>query len=288
LPFDFKIIEETRSDWGVDPMWNTVILLPPKSYSKENLDKLFRFYSRKHPDKKDRLHVEVFTDERNLPPEGIIERYRERPLYPESRVSAYDAIFVRERDMYFLGGEINEWYFYSPDLNNPNETKTVSLKGGRRYRPREVLETWEFLIQKNNIRVQAYNLKHIDPHGVYYAFEYLDERYGEWYGIFTFQQPDQVPIPRRHIRSVSEQVSFIFMGWMYAVTTDGGQTWSLWDAEYDLPMWHGRDYDFIKDVKIEPDGSGIMKVGPLFHHAREVDELYTKDYGQTWSVYLTR
>ena len=202
---------------------------------------------------------------------------------PEFRRGLNDAFFVRERDQYFSGGGCNEWYYYSPNLNNPNETITVSLKGGRQFGPKEVLETKEISKAGIKVRITAYNLRHIDPQGTYYMFEYFNEKSREWNGIFTFQQPEQVEIPLEHVRIENSQLAYIFMGGLYSVTTDGGHTWSFWDAEEDLPIGEARIHDLIQEVQIEANGSGLMKLSRTYGQRTGKAELYTIDYGHHWS-----
>jgi hypothetical protein len=67
------------------------------------------------------------------------------------------------------------------------------------------------------------------------------------------------------------------MGNKFAVTTDGGMTWSVWDAVKNLP-----DCADIKDVQIEPSGDGIMQL--LSFTKQKVPVLRSKDFGKSWGV----
>jgi hypothetical protein len=48
------------------------------------------------------------------------------------------------------------------------------------------------------------------------------------------RQDDDPKIPVDQVRYVGD-IGYVFMGFMYAVTTDAGKTWSVWSAEKDLP-----------------------------------------------------
>ena len=87
-------------------------------------------------------------------------------------------------------------------------------------------ERWETTSGALTIRVTAYGEVNagLDA-GEYYVFESKRIGLNEWHQIMTFRHDDPVPIPHEQIRFVDDQVSYVFMGWMYAVTTDRGSTW---------------------------------------------------------------
>ena len=75
------------------------------------------------------------------------------------------------------------------------------------------------------------------------------------------------------------------MGWTYAVTTDGANTWSVWDALRDLPGCAEREeenYGYIERVSISNDGAGVMYLNPI--RWKEVTQLRTQDWGKHWSI----
>ena len=119
--------------------------------------------------------------------------------------------------------------------------------------------------------------------GAYYVFRSAPVGSDTWHDIMTFRHDDPNPIPRDQVRFVNERVGFVFMGWMYAVTTDTGATWTVWDSSRDLPKWQCCNYRLVKDVKLEPDGTGIMTLNVIPDRG-EVPVLRTKDFGRHWSV----
>ena len=70
----------------------------------------------------------------------------------------------------------------------------------------------------------------------------------------------------------------------YAVTTDSGRTWSIWDAQKDLAYRQHNLWPSIKEVHLQTDGARKMTLPPLSDQARERPPLYTTDYGRHWSV----
>jgi hypothetical protein len=119
--------------------------------------------------------------------------------------------------------------------------------------------------------------------GADYVFESTAIGTNRWRRIMVFRHDDAVQIPTRQIRFLSdEKIAYIFMSWMYAVTTDGGNSWSVWDARSDLPGWQCCNYGLIRDVVIQSDGSGMMLCNPISGRSGEVPKLATVDFGRTW------
>ncbi len=119
--------------------------------------------------------------------------------------------------------------------------------------------------------------------GAYYVFRSAPVESNVWRDIMTFRHDDPNPIPRDQVRFLNERVAFVFMGWMYAVTTDAGVTWTVWDSSRDLPKWQCCNYRLVKDVKLEPDGTGTMTLNVIPDRG-EVPVLHTKDFGRHWSI----
>lgn len=145
-----------------------------------------------------------------------------------------------------------------------------------------VLERWETTNKTFKVRVTAYGEQDWipAPAGAYYVFESATADSDQWKEIMIFKHDDPVKIPREQVRFVNDQIGYVFMVWMYAVTTDGGRTWFTWDAIKDLPQWG--DHPPIKELHIAADGSGAMRFAP-FNDKHPVPELHTQDYGQHWS-----
>lgn len=142
--FEFDVKMESKTQGATAAHWKIIIILPKESYSRENLERLFRFYSLKYSNKKEWLQVIVYTDIKNLvdpeTPGYIPSHPRDEEVLPERtpsgterRFASFDAIFWRQSDIPNQGEE-NEWYTYSPNLDKPNELKTIVMKGRDPYK----------------------------------------------------------------------------------------------------------------------------------------------------------
>jgi len=132
-------------------------------------------------------------------------------------------------------------------------------------------------------RVEAYDERNTFVGGAYYDFRSAPISSENWQTIMTFRHDDPVPIPRKNVRFVNEEVAYAFMGWKYVITTDSGKTWSLWNAEKDLARWQCCNYQLIKDVEVKRNGSGKMIMEPIPGRRGELPELHTTDFGRHWT-----
>ncbi|NOT58764.1 MAG: hypothetical protein HOP19_00925 [Acidobacteria bacterium] len=149
--------------------------------------------------------------------------------------------------------------------------------------PGERVEVYDTANHSFRIRVSRYAERNggLVP-GAYYVFQSAPLNSEKWRDIMTFRHDDPNPIPRDQIRFVNDNVGYVFMGWMYAVTTDGGASWAVWDAQQDLPKWQCCNYRLIGDVKLAADGLGTMTLNPIPERSGEVPQLYTRDYSRHW------
>jgi hypothetical protein len=150
-------------------------------------------------------------------------------------------------------------------------------------RSERILEKWEVKTKTSRIQVTAYGEDNNVVPGAYYVFEAVNSSNNS-IKIMTFRHDDPISIPRENIRLVSENTVYIFMGWKYAVSTDGGVTWSVWDGEKNLRGWRCCNYSLIENVEITPDGKGKMYIDVTSPTRSEIPVLYTKDYGKTWCL----
>ena len=149
-----------------------------------------------------------------------------------------------------------------------------------------IIETWETGNGVFKVRVTAYEERNIfpSPSGAHYMYESTAIGSENWRQFMTFRHDDPIPIPREQIRFASSQVGYVFVGWMYAVTTDSGSNWSVWNAKEDLLNWQCCNYKLIQDVHLKNDGIGMMRLNPITQRRGEVPELHTVNYGQHWEV----
>jgi photosystem II stability/assembly factor-like uncharacterized protein len=93
---------------------------------------------------------------------------------------------------------------------------------------------------------------------------------------------DDRPIPKDQVQFINNQIGYVYMNSFYAVTTNGGQTWSVWNAVEALPGWN-KSYLYIQDVDISPSGKGTLKLLP-FTSGQAGPTLHTDNHGQQWSL----
>ena len=147
-----------------------------------------------------------------------------------------------------------------------------------------VTESWETSGQTFQVRIDMCPEKNAMVGGAYYVFRSAPKGSDSWHDVMTFRHDDHVAIPQDNVQFLNDQTGFVFMGWMYAVTTDAGKNWSVWDAGRDLPNWRCCNYGLISDVQLNADGTGTMSLNPIRDRRGEVPLLHTKDFGCHWSV----
>lgn len=155
---------------------------------------------------------------------------------------------------------------------------------GKQSQRRNLVDTLETSNEAFRIRVNVYDEKNpIWLTKYYYVFESAAIKSSEWREIMTVNHDDNIPIPRDNIKFLTEQIGYVSMANKFAVTITGGNYWSVWDTEENLPDCERCNRASINEVQITPDGSGIMKLAP---RSNKVDmiELYTKDFGQHWNT----
>lgn len=118
--------------------------------------------------------------------------------------------------------------------------------------------------------------------GQYYRFESLPQDGKDWVMAMQFRHDDPVPIPKQNVKFLTPETAFVFMGWRYSVTTDGGKNWHLWSAETDLTGWKCCNYGLINAVELSQSGKGKMTLSPIQGRAGEVPRLFTSDFGRHW------
>ena len=287
LGFPFEIVSEEPGCCFGPPTWQAFIEIPKAYYSKENLDRLFRFFSLRHPNMQERLYVKVYAGkltpgwELRKDPISVpwIPMDRNEP-HQEPDVVRWDATFDRAGDGFGLPGR-NEYYSYRPDLVNDAENLVI-LKGTLIHRPKKIVETWKTSNGNIKVRVLAYYLEGVDPAGVYYTFQSYDPNWSEWQPIMTFRQDQSIRIPADSVVFLTNTTAYVMMGSMYAATTDSGANWSVWDAERDFEMGRWCEHWLIGHVEIAANGNGTMKLSPSAQLS-ETSLLHTSDFGRNWN-----
>jgi hypothetical protein len=145
------------------------------------------------------------------------------------------------------------------------------------------IDSWVTSNKTFQVRIDQHSERfQIPVAGAYYVFRSAPAGSDRWIEVMTFRHDDPVAIPKTQVRFLNERIGYVFMGWSYSVTTDGGASWRSWSADKDLPNWQCCNYGLIKDVRLEENGKGVMIFNPIPQRSGEVPYLQTNDYGQQW------
>lgn len=147
-----------------------------------------------------------------------------------------------------------------------------------------VIDRWEVSNHEFKLCVTAYRERAIFTPGAFYVFQWAERDSDNWHEILTVQTDEPIPIPREKVRFVNDRIAYLFMSRYYAVTTDSGRTWNIWDAEQQLPYRQHNLWPSVKEVHLQTDGVGKMSLPPLVDQGEEVPLLHTTDYGRHWNV----
>jgi hypothetical protein len=147
----------------------------------------------------------------------------------------------------------------------------------------ERLEAWETAKGNFKIRVSQYAEKNpVFLTHFFFVFESATVGSGGWFEFMTVKNDSSIPVPREQIRFVSDEIAYVFMNEKYAVTTDLGRTWTVWEA---IPrnLSQLQSAANIRDVQINVDGTGNMHLGSLLNGQITSLTVSTKDYGHHWN-----
>lgn len=145
------------------------------------------------------------------------------------------------------------------------------------HRSREVFDTVQITNGRFGIRVKAYKTGGYMVGG-YYVFESRAPQ-GSWNKFMSFRHDDRILIPHDHVRFIDDSKAFVFLGWKYAVTTDSGKTWNVWEPDNNQSGWRRCAYDYLIAATVNRDGSGVLS---LNSRCAPPSRLRTTDYGRHW------
>lgn len=303
-PPDFPFIMENEKA--------SVIFIEPEYYNQKNIHRLFLWHYKKGLNTRNASTIMLFTDKRLLDAYHIASlkkytdwSYREplpigsnpspspSPWY-SSRLHYYDAnyfIVPSESSIDPNKGEdrssrgYNVEYSFAPDLIKPNEIKKVVLRGATWREGKYNIETHEFPWAPGKITLEAYDIYNVEPKGRYYTFT-VPRMIGDYRStsiVFNILPDKPVEFNRKLVQIFNDRIAYVYLGWMYSVTLDGGRTWHLWDGERKLPEWECCDPGLIQEVSISDQGTGIMTLRPDPKKPESLIRLKTSDFGQHWA-----
>lgn len=297
--FPFTVITESGS----------IVFIAPEYFNQKNLHDFFLWRYRDGLRKRSAPTVKIFTErellnayleERKTPWRGVdTPREFRKPAPPpppalmKSRKTYFDAEFSIVPSESSIdpnkGDDIssrgyNVTYSFAPDLNQPHIRKEVVLRGATWRQGKYNIETQEFPWQAGTIKLTAYDIYNVEPSGRYHTFT-VPRKIGDYETtsiVFNILLKEAVPLTTNRVKIFNDQIAYVYLGWIYSVTLDGGRSWHLWDAERNLPEWNCCDADLIKDISISEQGDGVMIILPDSRKPESLLYLRTRDFGQHW------
>lgn len=137
------------------------------------------------------------------------------------------------------------------------------------------------------MRISAYREALAIPPGVYFVFQSAPIKTEEWRKIMTVTGDEGIPVDPTHLRFVGPEIGYGFMSNFYAVTTDAGMNWTIWDGVKHIPVEYYEQHNlspYIEDIELHPDGTGKMRMHKSFSKRDRGPDLVTKDYGVNWYI----
>jgi len=157
------------------------------------------------------------------------------------------------------------------------------ISGACVWRGNTALETWQFDAARATVRVQKFDEEPVMILPQYvFVLQASDTRPDHWREIMSWRVNDPIPIQRKQVKRLDRNVVYAFGNWLYAVTTDGGVSWSRWDGKR-----HFRKSTFvlIKSVTMRSNGEGTMRVSYKPDPNTFAEQwLATDDFGQHWTT----
>jgi hypothetical protein len=158
---------------------------------------------------------------------------------------------------------------------------TALLAFGCSPQEKPVLDRWQTGNAVFEIRVTEYEEKHFPLSKFCYVFEANRRGSTDWREILTVRTDDDIEIPRKQVRFLNDRAAYVFMTNKYAITTNGGDSWSVWEADKATANVNYPGQAFIEDVNVNLDGSGTL-VLVLHLNPKQVKKLHTEDFGHSW------
>jgi hypothetical protein len=152
------------------------------------------------------------------------------------------------------------------------------------HRSRTASDAWETHDGSMRLRIARYDeINPISGPGFYYVLESMPQGSHAWKEAMVERMIHDIPIPRDQLQFLGEGKACFYVHHVFAATTDGGATWAVWDALAEAKragFFTGGV--FIKEVKVGPDGKGVIALVPRSVLAPPIPDALTTDYGMHW------
>jgi hypothetical protein len=145
----------------------------------------------------------------------------------------------------------------------------------------KLYDSFTFNDDNISIRINAlYDYSQLVTGGLF-QFEYKEENKNTWKKLLEFRFDDPINIPKDIIKKIDHNKYYFYIGWIYAVSVDGGNNWIKTNILDIIPKKEQINYKLIKDVYIFDNGIGTMELDPI---RVKITKLNTDDYGISWKI----
>ncbi len=141
------------------------------------------------------------------------------------------------------------------------------------------LQRWQTTNSVFNIRIVERQEKRFPLSRFCYYFQSTAKDSDQWHEAMTECTDDDISIPHDQVRFINGQMAYVFMVYKYAITTDGGNSWTVWDVN-DAGNKYSRQL-FIKEADVSVDGSGTLILASR-SDVTQTTRLHTTDFGHSW------
>lgn len=100
--------------------------------------------------------------------------------------------------------------------------------------------------------------------------------------LLTITGADPIKISPERLVVKNKNIAYFSIFNKFAITIDGGKTWSVWDSYKHQKLFEGKRIGWITEVEINSNGTGKMKFEDWDHKLSEYFFLTTRDFGKTW------
>ena len=146
---------------------------------------------------------------------------------------------------------------------------------------KKILDRWETKAPAFALRITEFQESRFAVSKFRYVFEGKPNGSDEWREIISVIADDDTPIPREQVRFLGNQAAYVFMTDQFAITTDGGHSWSVWKANDRIGTVQYPRQFIIKEVLVNPDGTGKLTVVSRSAD-RQTMKFQTENFGQSW------
>lgn len=133
-----------------------------------------------------------------------------------------------------------------------------------------------------HVKVVVFPESGLDP-GAHYFFASSTDNGQTWQQVFYLHDAKNLEPPCENFSSLDSHTYWFWMGWAFAITHDGGNTWHVWDPSETWEDWTCCDNNLILNVTFTDQQNGVMELSE-FNNPTGSKQLLTEDGGIRWML----